>query len=221
MEAIQTQDQFTISPDGKPSRVTDYKLFFPDDFRTIQKPELVFITDKDYIHTSFRVTAGQLSLDLVTLRERKKAKGSLEHAIVNVNDGTAFYQSKTILTGETGIGFQVQPELSINDYLHTHTINEGEEERSADLFSAFDLWSMGSKGAERYWLVGKDAVWTLVNLYGQRYYHYIKEACWEMAKKYDSKKPHDVLLSDLVECVRKCEYRLYRSIDSTNYSLIS
>ncbi len=221
MEIIQSQDQFTVSPDGKPSKVTDYKLFFPDDFKMIQKPELVFTTDKDYIQTSFRITAGQLPLDLVTLREQKKAEGNLEHAIVNVNDETGFYQAKTILTGETGIGFQVSPRLSINDYLHTHTVNEGEEERSADLFSAFDLWSMGSKGAERYWLVGKDVVWILVNLYGQRYSHYIKDACWEMAKKYDPKKSYDALLSHLIECVGKCEYRLYKNDDSTNYSLVS
>lgn len=220
MEIIQTQDQFTITPEGKPSKVTDYELFFPGDFKPTEKPELAFTTDENYIQTSFRI-AGQLPLDIATLREQKKARGNLEHAIVNVNNGVDFYQANTILTGETGIGFQVTPRVSINDYLHTHAVHEGEEEKLIDLFSAFDLWSMGTKGAERHWLVGKDTVWTLVNLYGQRYYHRIKEACWEMAKRHNPTKPYDAQLSDLIECVRKCEYRLYRSDDSTTYLLVS
>lgn len=220
MEIVQSQDQFTVT-EGKPSKVTDYKLSFPEDFRKIQKPELSFSTDENYINTSFRIISGQIVSDIDTLRDQKKAGKNLEYALVEINNGTRFYQTKTILTGESGIGFQVTPKLPVNDFIHTHTTHKGEEERSADLFSAFDLWSVGAKGAERYWLIGKDVVWTLVNLYGQRHYHYIKDACWEMAKKYDPKKPYNVLLSDLVECVRKCEYRLYRSDNSTDYLLIS
>lgn len=221
MEIVQSQDQFTVNPDGSPSRVTDYKLAFPEDFRRIQKPELLFTTDQNYIQPSFRIVSGPLSSNITTLKERKKAQGNLEHAIVGINDGVSFYQAKTVLTGETGIGFQVTPSIAINDYLHTHSIREGEEERKVDLFSAFDLWSMGSKGAERYWLVGKDIIWTLVNLYGQRYYHYIKEACWEMAKKENTTKPYEISLSDLIDCVNKCNYRLYRGKDSINYALVS
>jgi len=221
MEIVQSQDQFTISPDGKPSRVTDYKLVFPQDFKQVQNPELKLTTDLNYIQTSFRIAGGLLSSDITTLRKQKKVQGMLEHGIVSVNDSGVYYQTKTILTGETGIGFQVAPIVPVNDYLHTHSIHEGEEGKKVDLFSAFDLWSMGSKGAERYWLVGTDTVWTLVNLYGQRYYHYIKDACWGMAKKYDSKKPYNALLSDLIDCVNKCNYRLYKSEDSVNYSLDS
>ncbi len=80
---------------------------------------------------------------------------------------------------------------------------------------------MGAKGAERYWVVGNDIVWVLVNLYGQRYYHYIKDACWEMARKHDPKKTYEEKLFNLVECVNKCNYRLYRSEDSVNYLLVS
>jgi len=221
MEVAQSQDQFTADPEGKPSKVTDYKLFFPEDFKAIQKPELAFTTDENYGLTSFKIVAGCLPSDIATLKERKQTTGNLEHGIVNISDGGVFYQANTVLTGEAGIGFQVTPRVLISDYLHTHTVHEGEEEKSANLFSAFDLWSMGEKGAERFWLVGKDSVWTLVNLYGQKYSHYIKEACWEMAKKYNPSQLYDALLSDLIDCVRKCEYRLYRSDDSTTYSLVS
>jgi hypothetical protein len=221
MEIVESQDKFTVGPDGKPSRVTDYKLAFPQDFRKVQTPELLFTTDKNYIQTSFRIVRGPLASDITTLKERKKAQGNLEHAILSVNDGVGFYQAKTVLTGETGIGFQITLSVAVNDYLHTHSIREGEEDRKVDLFSAFDLWSMGSKGAERYWLVGKDATWSLVNLYGQQYYHYIKEACWEMAKKENMAKSYESSFSDLIDCVNKCNYRLYRSEDSIDYALVS
>lgn len=221
MEIVQSQDQFTVGPDGKPSRVTDYKLVFPEDFIQIQKPKLLFTTDSNYSQPSFRIVSGSLSSDITTLRERRNTQGNLEHGIVFVNDETGSYRAKSILTGETGIGFQVAPSIAVNDYLHTHSIREGEEDRKVDLFSAFDLWSMGSKGAERYWLVGKDITWTLVNLYGQRYYHYIRGACWEMAKYENTTKPYETSLSDLIDCVNKCNYRLYRSEDSINYALVS
>lgn len=221
MEIVQSEDKFTVSPDGKPSRVTDYKLFFPSDFEQTFGPELSFATNQDYVLTSFSIPFGQINSDIVTLRKRKKAGENLEYAIVWVNDGVNFYRTKTILTGKSGIGFQVIPTQSVNDYLHTHPVNEGEEEASADLFSAFDLWSMGGKGAERYWLVGKNKVWCLVNLYGQRYYYSIKEACIRMANKYDPRKSYDELLSDLIECARNCEYRLYGSDNSTDYFLAS
>lgn len=221
MEIVQAQDQFTVNPDGKPSRVTDYKLFFPEDFVAISKPDLSFSIDQNYIQTSFKIVSGQIPLDVATLRARKEIQPNTEHGIVEINDGNNFYQAKTILTGESGIGFQVTPRLVVNDYLHTHITHKGEDEELADLFSAFDLWSMGTKGAERYWLVGKDTVWVLVNLYGQRYYYSIKEACWKMAKKYGPQKSYDENLSDLIECARRCEYRLYRSEDSVNFTLVS
>src|SRR3989344_5736036 len=152
MEARHTEDNFTIGPDGKPSRVTDYKLYFPADFTKIKKPELSFIVDSNYIETGFQVIPGQLAQDINTLRKQKKTKGSVEWGIVHIRDTREFYKTKQILSGKAGIGFQVIPDLPVSDYLHSHTTHPGEDERSADLFSAFDLWSLGSKGAERYWL---------------------------------------------------------------------
>lgn len=139
MEIVESHDQFTVGPDGKPSKVTDYKLAFPRDFKKVQRPELSFTTDTNYIQTSFRIIRGPLASDISTLKGRKKAQGNLEHAIVSVNDGVGFYQAKTVLTGETGIGFQTIPSILVNDYLHTHSIREGEEDRKVDLFSAFDM----------------------------------------------------------------------------------
>jgi hypothetical protein len=219
MEKVDAQDQFTVGSDGKPSRVTDYKLVFPEDFIRVQRPELLFSTDSNYLQTSFRIVSGPLSSEIATLREKRKTQGNLEHGIVFVNDTGGFYRNKSTLTAETGIGFQVSPSVAVNDYLHTHCICEGEEDRKVDLFSAFDLWSMGSKGAERYWLVGKDTIWTLVNLYGQRYYHYIKEACWEMAKKVNTTRPYEDSLSELIDCVNKCNFRLYIAIAKQNVRL--
>jgi hypothetical protein len=221
MEIAQSEDQFALGPDNKPARVTDYKLIFPHDFTKISKPELFFSTDENYMQTSFKIASGQILADISILRKQKNREGNMEHAILEVNDDTGFYQAKSVLTGESGIGFQVVPNLTVNDYLHTHTVYKGEDERSADLFSAFDLWKMGAQGAERYWLVGKKVVWTLVNLYGQRYAPYIKDACCKMANKYNRGNSYNENLSNLIECVNKCEYRLYRSDNSTDYSLVS
>lgn len=221
MEKVVTHDEFTLGPDGNPSRVTDYKLSFPQDFKKVKKPELLFSTDVNYIQPSFRIARGLLTSDIGTLRSRRVSQRDLEHGIIFVSDENGAFRAKAILTGETGIGFQVTPSLAINDFLHTHSIREGEEDRKVDLFSAFDLWSMGSNGAERYWLIGKDVTWTLVNLYGQRHYHYIREYCLEMAKKENKQKSYEASLNDLIDCVKKCEYRLYRSDDSVNYTLVS
>jgi len=42
-----------------------------------------------------------------------------------------------------------------------------------------------------------------------------------MAKKENTAKPYESSLSDLIDCVNKCNYRLYRSEDSINYALVS
>lgn len=223
MEVTETTDKYTQDREGKPSKVTDYKLFFPEDFNPISKPELVFVTDANYMQQSFRIVSGQLTSDIDILRKKRLTSGSVEHGIVEVHNADKFYQTKTILTGETGIGFQLitMTPLDINDDLHTHSIHEGEDPKSVDLFSAFDLLSLASKGAERYWLVGKDATWCLVNLYGQRYYHYAKSACWELAGKEISTRPYDEALALLVECADRCSFRLYRSDDSRNFTLVN
>ena len=221
MEITETTDKYTQDKEGKQSKVTDYKLFFPEDFKPIPKPELAFVTDEKYMQPSFRIVSGQLTSDIDILRKKRLALSSVEYGIVEVHDADDFYQTKIILTGETGIGFQLMTPLDINDYLHTHSIHEGEDPKSVDLFSAFDLLSLASKGAERYWLVGKDATWCLVNLYGQRYYHYAREACWELAKKEISTRPYDEALALLVECVDRCSFRLYKSDDSRNFNLVN
>ena len=221
MERVVSQNEFSFDPDGKPSKVTDFSLAFPQDFRQIEKPELLFTTDRNNIHKSFSIISGSLLKDISTLRKMKKDQGESEHAILNVNNKLTYYQTNEVLTGEKGTGFQITPCVPINDYLHTHSIHKGEDEKIAELFSASDLWSMTSKDVERCWLIGRATVWTLVNIYGSLLYFYNRNACLEMAKKYDSKKPYDELFSDLLECVNKCKYRLYGSGNSVNYSLVS
>ncbi len=221
MEIIETTDQYTQNREGKPSKVTDYKLFFPEDFKSISKPELVFVTDENYTQPSFTIASGQLTSTIDILRKKRSTASNIEHGIVQINEANNFYETKTILTGETGIGFQLMEQLEINDYLHTHSINEGEDPKNVDLFSAFDLLSLASKGAERYWLVGKDSTWCLVNLYRQQYYHYAKTACWELAKKESSAKPYEEALALLVECADICSFRLYKSNNSINFNLVN
>ena len=220
MERIILQDEFSVDPDGKPSRVTDFSLTFPHDFKQIEKPEFLFKTDRNNIHKSFSIASGTLLKDISTLRKMKKVQGISEHAILNVNNQLTYYQTNEVLTGEKGMGFQVTPCVPINDYLHTHSVREGEDEKVADLFSASDLWSMTSKGIERSWLVGRNNVWTLENKYGFLFYFYNRNFCLEMAKKYDSKNPYNELFSNLLECVKKCQYRLYKSGNSVNYTLV-
>ncbi len=221
MEFEQVEDQLFVGPEGKPSKVTDYKLYFPGDFQQIARPELFFTVDKNYIQPSFKVTSGQVTSNMEMLRKAKQQDPGQEHGILGVNDRINFYQTKTLLTGESGIGFKVIPQMPINDYFHTHYIREGEDEKVVDLFSPGDLWSMGSKGAERYWLVGKQVVWCLVNLYGQRYYYQVKDASLELAKKYDPNKSYEQRLGELIEAVNKCEYRLYRGDTPVEYQLVN
>jgi len=221
MESNEAEDLFSIGPDGRPSKVTDYKLLFPEDFRKVAAADLSFITDANYVATLFRISAGQLSTTIDTLRKMKVSDPSKEYGIVVVKNDDDSYEVKRLLTGETGIGYQVFPRLQVTDFLHTHNQYQGEDEESTNLFSAFDLWKMGSNGAERTWLIGRDVVWTLVNYYGQRYYYSIKDACLEMARKYKANQSYEKNLSNLIECARKCQYRLYRSQDSVNYSLVS
>lgn len=221
MEITETTDQYTQDKEGNPSKVTDYKLFFPEDFKAISRPELAFVTDENYMQPSFRIVSGQLISDIDILRKKRSKASDVEHGIVEIRDADNFYRTKQLLTGATGIGFQLMAPLAISDFLHTHYTNEGEDSKSVDLFSPFDLLSLASKGAERYWLVGKDATWCLVNFYGQRYYHYAREACWEFARKEISTRPYDEALALLVECADKCSFRLYKSDDSKNFNLVN
>src|SRR3990170_3679543 len=221
MEITETTDQYTQDREGRPSKVTDYKLFFPEYFKPISKPELVFVTDENYMLPSFEIVSGQIVSDIDILREKRSTSSDVEHGIVEVYDAGNYYQTREILTGETGIGFQLIAPLTINDYLHTHSIYEGEDPKSVDLFSAFDLLSLAEKGAERYWLIGKDVAWCLVNFNGQRYYYSAKSACWELAGKKSSTTPYDEALSLLVECAEKCSFRLYKSDDFRNFTLVN
>ena len=221
MEITETIDNFTQDKEGNPSKVTDYKLYFPEDFKPISEPKLAFVTDANYMQPSFKIASGQIITDINILRSKRLGFSGVEYGIVEVHDANDYYQTKTILTGETGIGFQLMTPLDINDYLHTHSINEGEDLKTVDLFSAFDFLSLASKGAERYWLVGKDATWCLINLYGQQHYYYAKEACWELAKKETSTRPYDEALELVTGCADKCSFRLYRSDNSRDFTLVN
>jgi len=220
VDKTETTDQFTNDREGNPSQVTDYKLFYPKDFERIRQPELVFVTAKDYSQPSFRIESGQILADLSLLRKRRIELKAEEHGVVQVHDNKDFYKNRIVMTGKIGIGFQVMPSLPINDYLHTHSIDKGEDPMVVDLFSAFDLMSLGAKGAERYWLVGQSTAWCLVNLYGQKYYHYVKATAWEFAKQENSKLPFDEAVSRLLTYVDKCSFRLYRGDDLRNFSLV-
>jgi hypothetical protein len=79
---------------------------------------------------------------------------------------------------------------------------------------------MGTTGAERFWIVGRNTDWCLINLYGQRYDHYIKTACVEMANKLKHNQTYEERLVDLLICVDECNYRLYRSDDTKAFHLV-
>ena len=96
MEITETTDKYTQDREGNASKVTDYKLFFPEDFKPMSKPDLAFVTDEKYMQPSFRIISGQIISDIDVLRNKRLALSSVEHGIVEVHDADDFYQTKTI-----------------------------------------------------------------------------------------------------------------------------
>jgi len=219
MEIQETEDNFTIGPEGKPSKVTDYKLFYPKDFKKIQLPDMDFKVDENYTLTGFSLDKARTHI-INDLRGQKRLQGDKEHGLVIVEERNSHFITKEHLSGKEGIGYQVIPNVPIADYFHTHSILEGESEESFSLFSAFDLMAMGAKGAKRFWLIGKED-WSLVNLYGQQYYYGIKDATWELANKYSPRQDYKTRLRNLVNCVNQCNFRLYKNTSANTFKLVS
>ncbi len=220
MEIKETTEDRFLDPEGKPLRITDHKLFYPEDFQSIHRPHLMFKTDENYMQPEFILD--NISMQLIRgLAGQAKRNRDREWGKVIVNNQGEYFINRNYLSGKFGIGFQVLPNMLISDYFHTHTILENEKEEDFALFSSDDVLSLGSKGAKRYWLVGEKHTWTLINLYGQQYYYAVKEACKKLERLYSPHQNYQTRLNNLIECVNKCNFRLYEKVDSNKFELRS
>lgn len=205
--------------DLSPYRVTDYKLY-PADFRPIQTPTLEFDTS-EYVLTAFHIRNGSYPEILSDLQQKVRKNHRTEYGHIVVTDDEKYFQTKKILTGETAIGFEVVGDLHISDYFHTHSRHAGEHEEMVNLFSPDDLYAMSAKSVDRMWLVTPKNVWAMVNLYGNRFYYAAQAASQEMLNKFSEEDSYDKQLAKLISTVQECEFRLYKSTNTIDYTLVS